>query len=180
MNYRVLLLFLIILSVSCQKNKETNWRDYSEQKLESLIGSQVYIPWETGNAYPDSSTIISLNKSGLKIVFNVDLDCSVCGIKFKYWEDFCDSILNINGIEIPIIAIVKTDYPRDVAPEVYSKWHRTWIYDPEGSFVEKNEIDDDRFQAMIVGRNDTVVIVGNPVHNPAMRGVYEKAIASRL
>jgi hypothetical protein len=111
-----------------------------------------------------------------KIIFCVNIDCSVCVSKFTYWQDFINTFQARYGVVPDIIAIVSgRPIGSSIEEFVSDQWKHQWIYDPEEDFIFQYEIEDDRFQAMVLNKESEIILIGNPVHNKAMGALYEKA-----
>ena len=58
------------------------------------------------------------------------------------------------------------------------RWSYLWAYDYNYEFLDKNELYDDRFQALVLDENNTVKLIGNPYLNEEMEKLYVKYILS--
>ncbi len=170
---------LCAISIACGSGSDngstTEWKQYSETRLREIIGSHVVLPDSLCAIRPDSLTIGEIMQSHAKIIFNVDLDCSVCISKFAYWEDFAGRFERRHHHALPIMAVItSSDFDDATEAFVGRLWKRAWIYDPMGDFTFYNKIEDDRFQAILCDAFDTIRLVGNPLLNKKLEELYEK------
>lgn len=131
--------------------------------------------------YTDSNAYYRLMDSETKVIFCVDISCGVCLSKFKYWNEFSKRIEEEHGLNVPILAVIfSPEFNDDIKEYINRQWRHEWIYDPEQDFTFYNNIEDDRFQAVLLDANDTIRLVGNPVMNEALGKLYEKTVIERL
>lgn len=180
--YCVIIFFGLL---SCSNNDTNssldNWRNYSRAKVEQIINRKFSLPNQIPKMYPDSATIYELMSKKAKVLYSVDIGCSACLSKFSYWKSFTDQFKVKYGIDAPIIAVVFAPRCDDITVQYISRLcGNAWIYDPEGDFTFENDIDDDRFQALLIDSKDTIRIVGNPMHNEALGKLYEKKLFELL
>lgn len=178
----IIVISSIICGISCGNgHKETYWQRHSREILESLINQPVRMPDNIPVCYPDSNAYRQLMGSNVKVMFSVDISCGACLTKFHYWSEFVDRFEQRHGIKPPVLAVIfAANCNEDTKEFINEKWSHEWIYDPEGDFTFNNEIDDDRFQAILLDANDTIRLVGNPMFNDKLGQLYEKAIIERL
>lgn len=182
MNCEKLLRFIALTGIvsltiaSCTSSGENSWKKHSKNAIERLIGHTVEVN-DTLQSFPDSSSLKNLLNSNCKIIFCVNVDCSVCVLKFEYWQKFIDAFHAKNG-ETPNILAIVSGHPLSgtIQEFVDSKWNHEWVYDPEEDFILEYELVDDRFQAMVLDSSNKIILIGNPVHNKAMEPLYEKAL----
>lgn len=172
---------LIFVVAGCRDSKNADWRKYSRETIEHIINQPVKMPDSIPVCYPDCGAYMQLMQSKVKVVFSVDISCSTCLSKLNYWNWFVERVEQKYRIKAPVLAVICA--PRcneETIDFVNKRWHHEWIYDPEGDFTFNNELDDDRFQAILLDANDTIRLVGNPVFNESLGRLYEKAIVERL
>ena len=180
---KLLLSFIAVISSllwSC-RNDNANWHKYSRETIERIINQPVKMPDNIPVCYPDSTAYNQLMGGTVKVLFSVDIGCSACLSKFHYWNEFVKRFEQTHGAKVPVLAVIfAANCNEDTKEYINSKWNHEWIYDPEGDFTFNNDLDDDRFQAILLDVNDTIRLVGNPVFNHSLGRLYEKAIIERL
>ena len=186
MLHRTLLSLPIILSLllgsSCKKDKDkAHWEKYSRESIERIINRPVLIPNSGLIYFPDSISFDRIMRSSVKVLFSVDISCSVCLSKFNYWNDFINRLERKRGIAVPVLAVISADrYDENTQSIISSLWSREWIYDSNKDFIFNNDLEDDRFQAILLDANNTIRLVGNPVFNEALGKLYETTIVDSL
>lgn len=174
MNYKTISVIFVCSLVSCTlKNTEKEpldvWKEYSSTFIKKHLNEKV--------AYVIPEGMDSLKDVPLKILYSVNIDCSTCLIKFSYWNRFGNALKEKYGISIPIVAIVRTERDcSDIESRVFEYWSGLWLYDKTDVFVEENQLYDDRFQAVLVDKDDRIRVIGNPILNEQLTKFYEKSI----
>lgn len=174
MNYKNILLILLFLGTSCslKNNKESmeDWKDYSSDFIKGHLNKKF--------SYSDvSSEMDSLENMTLKIFYSVNIDCETCLMKFSFWTKFKDLLEKKYGMFVPVIAIVRSEISYgSIDLKVSEYWDGLWLYDKNDFFIEKNQLYDERFQAVLVDKDDKIRLIGNPMLNEQLTELYEKTI----
>lgn len=150
--------------------QEDEWKRYSELFIESHLNKKVIYPADMTSFFRGCDA-----KTSAKILVCVDLDCGACLMKFSFWTEFLSSLESM-GVYIPVIFYVTGH--GEIEKRVNKYWHYSWAYDSKGEFIEKNQLYDDRFQAMLVDDHDSIKLIGNPMHNEKLAELYKKIIVS--
>lgn len=186
MSYKSILLTVGILSFffsSCwnldsrnKKQKDEKWKKYSQQVIEDHIGAYISLP--NCISFPDFSkkSIDSILSKDVKVLFNVDIDCGSCLIKFSFWKQFTEKLYANYKIQLPVLAFINSSRPETVVNRVNKYWEYGWVYDSQYEFLDMNKLHDDRFQAVLVDRNNKIIMIGNPMHNNVLEDLYERTI----
>lgn len=69
-----------------------------------------------------------------------------------------------------------SEVDRNIDERVEKEWDKSWAYDKNEEFIIKNNLFDDRFQAVLVNQNNMIKLIGNPMHNPDLAKLYEKVL----
>jgi hypothetical protein len=174
------MLFASILLHGCgchNEQKENNWKPYSQDKVLSIINNRIIMPDSIPVCYPDSAAFDAIMAQPFKIIFNVDISCSTCLAKFGYWNEFANNLKEKHNLEVPVLAVITSpDFNDDIHDFILTKWSQPWIFDPEADFTYLNDIEDDRFQAVLLDSEGKVRLVGNPMFNKALGRLYEKTV----
>lgn len=151
--------------------QEEEWKRYSALFIENHLNRKVIYPADITSFLRDCDA-----KTSAKILVCVDLDCGACLMKFSFWTKFLSSLESEYGIYIPVIFYVTGN--GELEKRVNKYWHYSWVYDSKGEFIEKNQLYDDRFQAILVDDQDNIKLIGNPMHNEKLAELYKRIIVS--
>ena len=174
MNYKQILLILLCFLGSCSlknnKNSMEDWKVYSSDFIKEHLNKKL--------SYLDASLEMdTLKNAPLKILYSVNIDCVTCLMKFSFWDKFEDFLKNKYGVSVPVIAVIRSDVSYEsIDLKVSEYWDGIWLYDRNDFFIEKNQLYDERFQAVLVDKNDKIRLIGNPMLNEQLTELYEKTI----
>lgn len=173
------LLLIIVFSSAC---KETE-----EEKVTHLIQE-----WNNRIIlFPVSTSFISYEKKGLRkfniknekyaIVTYVDsLGCMSCKLQLPGWSEFINTLDSISGASVPCMFFFnpvhdgKTDLIR-----LMKRTHFNYpvCIDEKDFFNKLNHFPSNMmFQTFLLNKDNRVIAMGNPVHNPKVKELYFKII----
>lgn len=174
------LLLGIMIFCSCKKRPNNiEWREQAEYEIRRLVGKEVKYATNIFTPYSQSS-IDSVRNAECKIVTSIDAGCTTCLSKFDYWTEFMNRIDSLSSRKVSIMLYVYSDfYDRQRIEEfMKERWSYLWAYDYNYEFLDKNELHDDRFQALILDESNIIKLIGNPYLNEEMEKLYVKYIIS--
>jgi len=178
--YCLSVFFCNVFSCTSEKN---NQKKEIYQELSSFIGTKIIL--QTNNLlpinFPDTLDSNYFVKSKYKIFHFIDnYGCSGCKIgKLSSWNDLYKRS-DYNGI--PIIIIIHTN----VISELKSLMRRngfTFAYfvDFKNSFFNTNlKLPQRELLRTFLTRNDTVILVGNPLKNQELDKMYRREIVKNF
>ena len=181
--FAIILLCISCLLISCSgagerhRRENRNWHESAEAFIRDRINKPVLLPDSVSYMPQHGKEVFdSVMNSAVKILFNVDIDCSTCLIKFNYWSNFVEEFYERHKVSVPILSIINSSMPEVVEQEVGKYWEYGWIYDSKYAFLDKNMLHDDRFQAVLLDGTNSVLLIGNPMHNKVLSALYEESI----
>lgn len=167
----------------CGKDNRNNaeWKIYSREVIERVIDRPVRMPDSISIYYPDFGSFRKIMGARVKVMFSVDISCGACLSKFDYWNQFINQFEQRYNYKPNVLAvIIAPNCNEETKMLITERWKYEWIYDSKDDFNFNNELDDDRFQAILLDSNDTIRVVGNPVFNDALGQLYEKTIVKYM
>lgn len=185
MKFKSWLVFLFSFCfISCvsdkKKEDEKKWKAFAENIINSHTNKKITLPDSVEYGSYNKQEIDSILSSPVKIVFNVDLDCITCLMKFDYWKKMGETIKNECGQEVPMLAYINSSSDEDITMTVNKLWEHGWVYDKKYLFIDSNGLNDDRFQAVLLDKDNVVKLIGNPMQNEALGELYKKTIITYL
>lgn len=151
------------------------WKNYSENFIRNHLNKKAMyldIIEKTDLAFFYNN---DMDKHLAKVLINVDIDCSSCLLKFSFWNNFSSVLQEKYGLRIPIVAYINAG-GNNIEKRVMQYWSGSWVYDEEEAFIQNNELYDDRFQAILIDRDDNIRLIGNPMFNEKLAELYENTI----
>ncbi|MCD8176333.1 MAG: hypothetical protein LUE98_02455, partial [Tannerellaceae bacterium] len=172
----VFILFLFLF-LSCQKNEK--------QKIIQLVnewqGKEILFPDEIiFTRFVTDTVDFELGNTEYKILVYVDsIGCTSCKLQLDKWKDFIAEIDTIKDSSVPILFFLQSpntneikqilkrerfDYP--VCIDIADKLNRLNHFSPQAGF-----------QTFLLDKNNKILIIGNPVYNPAIKNLYLNQIS---
>ena len=171
--YYVVFLCLIGLTSSC--NKDSSKMYFTEMMSNPLcINRTKYI-----SASSDSLFVKPFSK--YRLIRYVD--ASYCGI--CTYKQICSDMSNIEELlQIPQTAIIKIHSTDITHIKYYSKILKNRyevLLDTAEAFVSENRFvpDNNKFRIFLVDNNDSIILIGNPLSNKRMLGLYQQVVARK-
>lgn len=159
---------------------DAEWRNYSARFVRDKINTEAVLPDSVFDAHGDTVPGIRVMSMPGKVLFCVDVECGVCLAKFHYWKEFVRKFRIRHGKDAPVLAVVSSERPGYAARIVEENWGLDWVYDPGAAFIDCNDLEDDRFQAVLLDGENVVRILGNPMFNESLGVLYENTLSRFL
>lgn len=174
------LLFGMILSsfVSCKQ-------DYTKQKVPSLvqewIGREISFPKSLVYTIQMTDTITDIMESLhlFTIINYIDTTgCTSCKLQLPMWKHLMEELEAVAPNRIGLCFFL---YPKDLRELRYTLNLNKFMYpvcvDLEDSFNKLNKLPSEtRYRTFLIDKDNRVLAVGNPVHNPKVKELYLKII----
>lgn len=183
--HKLEVLFILAFLFSCkgkteQETKMEQWQQYSKDVIESHLKKPIILPDSALNIGFSKNIINNAMNQPFKILVNVDIDCRSCLRKFYFWSRFDSILTKEENLHIPIIMYINSERPKIVKEEIKKYWKGVWLYDSKYEFIDKNDLHDDRFQAVLINQNKQILLIGNPMHNEQLSELYKNTLISIL
>lgn len=171
--------FSILIFISCSNSQ----RDTILSIFEEWEQKEIKFPSNTVFTKLACDTVKMDTQTEYKILTYIDsVGCTSCKLQMPLWKKFIfemDSISNTN------IAILFYIYPKDRKQIEYLLKRDRFDYpvciDEADSLNILNQFSpDSRFHTFLLDRNNRVLAIGNPVHNPKIRELYLKIISGKF
>lgn len=167
---------LIFLCFSCKNSEEHNIAALIEQ----WDGKEIIFP--TAVIYSDFESEISENSNRnieFKILTYVDsIGCTSCKLQLPQWKMLIGELDSITDRKMNVLFFM---HPKDRKEIEYLLKRDNFNYsvciDEADSLNKLNHFPTDmRFQTFLLDKNNKVLAIGNPVHNPKVKELYMKII----
>lgn len=117
--------------------------------------------------------------SEYKVLAYVDsTGCVSCKLQLLKWREWIREVETVTGKAFPFVFFFHAKKPRDI---IYTMKRDQFDYpvclDTEGELNRLNRFPADiAFQTFLLDRENRVVVIGNPIHNPSVKELYLKYI----
>lgn len=172
------LLFGMILSISCKQ-------DYTSQKISSLVqewtGREILFPKSLVYTIQMEDTITDIMESShlYTIISYMDTTgCTSCKLQLPMWKHLIEELETTAPNRTGLCFFL---YPKDLHELKYALKLNEFMYpisiDLQDTFNKVNKFpSDERFQTFLLDKDNRVLAVGNPIHNPKIKELYLKII----
>lgn len=171
MKYITLIMCVWVLA-SCQESKE----EAMLRLVSEWNGKEI--------KFPSHSTFTVLGKDTVDFIF-ADADykvltyidsvgCASCKLQLPRWKEWVHEVDSLTGGQVPFLFYL---HPKDMKELRYLTRRDGFSYPV--CYDEKDELNrlnrfpsDMTFQTFLLDRNNRVVAIGNPIHNPKVKDLY--------
>ncbi len=172
-----LLMLLFIVFASCKNNGN----EASVIKiLKEWYGKEVVFPNNPVFTIFGQDTVdFSFRNAEYKVVSYVDtLGCLSCKLQLDKWKDVIHRIDSVSDVRVPFVFVFSPEKLRDVMYATKSGgFDYPILLDLKGEFNALNHFPDNfNFQTMLLGKDNKVLAIGNPVQNPKIIDLYQAII----
>lgn len=181
---RQILFILILLPIffSC-KNEQKEKEKQIAQLVNEWQGKQIIFPENSiFTRYLTDTTDCQILQSEYKVLIYVDsIGCTSCKLQLHKWKELIEYTDSITQGEIPFLFFF---HPKDSKEIRYllkrEGFNLPVCIDREDQLNKLNKFPADiTFQTFLLDKNNRVVVLGNPVHNTAVKDLYLKQITGK-
>lgn len=168
-------LFLMSSCVNRDKRQIKNVFSY-------WIGREIVLPKSSVFTLKGRDTVNFVMTGGYKILTYVDsLGCTSCKLRLPDWYYFMHSL---DSMQIEEVSFLYYLSPKKGADIFYVLEAADFPYpvciDFEDSLNQLNNLPkDNRFQTFLLDKDNKVIAIGNPIHNPKIKELYLKIIQGK-
>lgn len=169
---------LFCLCVACNQNTS---KDRMLHLVKVWEKKQIIYPSEPTFTIYGKDTLINYVKSGAEysIVSYVDsLGCLSCKLKAKDWKNFIKTIDSISNSYIPVNIFVHHNFDEELLSILNKEgFDIPLCLDLNDSLRILNDFPEDvAFRTFLLDKDNRVLAIGNPIHNPKVKELYLKII----
>lgn len=179
-NSFILVISLLIFSCNNEDNTE---KEQIAKTLESLYEKKIVFNESLKAKSLGKDTIAyNLNNKEAKIVIYTDsTGCTPCRMKLDKWQLFISEINEISSS----INFVFIYFPKNIVALdrefMFSEFSEIVYYDIKGKFAKENNLPKDyQFHTFLLGNDNEIILVGNPIHNPKIKELYLREIGKLM
>lgn len=173
----VLLLFVILCS--CKYTE----KDRISSLVKDLYGKNILFPKELNFTLLNGDTVnYVLSDSMYRIVHYVDsTGCISCKLKLFEWKRWITKLRSDFSEDINVIFVFSNRNTKEMTDLLKrEKFNYPFLLDTLDVFNHLNELPTDfSFHTFLLDKNNRVVAIGNPVHNPKIKDLYMNIIQGK-
>lgn len=172
MKYLYPLLFAFVLFSSCKESK----KDKIARLVEEWEGKDILFPAHSIFTIQGKDTVaFSFADADYKVVTYIDsVGCTSCKLQLPRWKQLMHEVDSTMNSHIPFIFYF---HPKDTKELRYITRRDAFVYpvcfDEKDDFNALNHFPGEMtFQTFLLDKDNRVVAIGNPVHNPKVKELY--------
>lgn len=174
----IILLLTIFLSACQDKQKEIITLLVKEWQ-----GKQILFPENMvfTRFASDTTNFVILTSDYKVLVFVDSIGCTSCKLQLSRWKEFIRYTDSISQKNIPFLFFFQFDDQWEIhSLLIRENFDKPICLDRSDSLNQLNHFPKDiRFQVFLLDKNNKVVVIGNPVHNPNVKELYLEEISRK-
>ena len=168
----ITLIMCVWLLASCQESKE----EAMLRLVNEWNGKEIIFPSHSTFTVQGKDTVdFSFANADYKVLTYIDsVGCASCKLQLPRWKEWVHEVDSLTGGKVPFIFYF---HPKDMKELRYLTRRDGFSYPV--CFDEKDELNrlnrfptEMTFQTFLLDRDNRVVAIGNPVHNPKVKDLY--------
>ena len=132
--------------------------------------------------FASDTTNFVIPTSDYKVLVFVDsIGCTSCKLQLSRWKEFIRYTDSISQKNIPFLFFFQFDDQWEIhSLLIRENFDKPICLDRSDSLNQLNHFPKDiRFQVFLLDKNNKVVVIGNPVHNPNVKELYLEEISRK-
>ena len=178
----LILLVLLPIFFSC-KNEQKEKEKHIAQLVNEWQGKQIVFPENLiFTRYLTDTTDFRIPQSEYKVLIYVDsIGCTSCKLQLPKWKELIDYTNSSAKEEVPFLFFFHSkDYKEIRYLLKRDGFDRPVCIDMDDRLNKLNKFPADMtFQTFLLDKNNKVTVLGNPVHNTAIKDLYLKQITGK-
>ena len=176
MKQQLYILFLLFLLTACQENKKEQFACL----VQEWQGKEIVFPQDMAfTRFVTEPVDYRIPDAEYKVLVYVDsVGCTSCKLQLPKWQKLIAHVDSATNGNIPFIFVFQSKDDRELRYILKrDNFDRPVCIDRNNRFDELNQFPQDiTFQTFLLDKDNKVKVIGNPVHNLAVRDLYLKQI----
>ena len=175
-----LIILLLTVSLSACQDKQ---KEIITLLVKEWQGKQILFPENmVFTRFASDTTNFVIPTSDYKVLVFVDsIGCTSCKLQLSRWKEFIRYTDSISQKNIPFLFFFQFDDQWEIhSLLIRENFDKPICLDRSDSLNQLNHFPKDiRFQVFLLDKNNKVVVIGNPVHNPNVKELYLEEISRK-
>lgn len=176
-----LVILLLLAALSCTTGNKG--KKEIEQLVKEWQGKEIIIPSDMVYTHNAKDTIDwQPETADFKVlVFADSLGCVSCKLQLPRWKEFMDSIEATAPGKVSFLFVLQSNDEREIQYILRrDRFEYPVCVDVNDELNRLNRFSSHiSFQTFLLDKDNKVVVIGNPVHNPAIKDLYLKQITGK-
>ena len=170
------ILFLLFLLAACRENK----KDQFARLVQEWQGKEIVFPQDMAfSRFVTEPVDYRIPDAKYKVLVYVDsVGCTSCKLQLSKWQELIAHVDSATNGNIPFIFVFQSKDDRELRYILKrDNFDRPVCIDRGDGFDKLNKFPQEiTFQTFLLDKDNKVKVIGNPVHNLAVRDLYLKQI----
>ena len=176
MNYKWIIWVALVLFSSCKEGTKEQFA----RLVQEWQGKEIVFPQDMAfTRFVTESVDYRIPDAEYKVLVYVDsVGCTSCKLQLPKWQELIAHVDSATNGNIPFIFVFQSKDDRELRYILKrDNFDRPVCIDRNNRFDELNQFPQDiTFQTFLLDKDNKVKVIGNPVHNLAVRDLYLKQI----
>ena len=176
MNYKWIIWVALVLFSSCKEGKKEQFA----RLVQEWQGKEIVFPQDMAfTRFVTEPVDYRIPDAEYKVLVYVDsVGCTSCKLQLPKWQKLIAHVDSATNGNIPFIFVFQSKDDRELRYILKrDNFDRPVCIDRNNRFDELNQFPQDiTFQTFLLDKDNKVKVIGNPVHNLAVRDLYLKQI----
>ena len=172
MKHTIPLLLLLLALTTCQDKQTGEVR----RLVSEWQGKEILFPREiTFTRFVSDTVDFTLPESRYKVLIYVDsIGCTSCKLQLPRWKEFITIVDSMTRKEVPFLFFFQSNDKKEIRYLLKrDNFDRPVCLDLSDRLNRLNHFPkDSRFQTFLLDKDNKVVLMGNPIHNPQIKELY--------
>lgn len=171
----LLLTVLLAVTLAGCDGKDTS----GTKAMTDMVGKEIVVPESLRWRIVDSLLSVPAEKGAYTILTYIDsTGCAGCRMKLKEWNRLIDDLKRNTDVPVDMLMVVDTRDSLKIKKILKNQAFRYPVcIDSESAFNTYNRLPEDvRTHTMLLGPDNRVMAIGNPVTNPKILDIYRQSI----
>lgn len=171
--YAICFIAIMIYFSSC------NSRINKKKEIENLImrweGQMIQFPKNSVFSIFGKDTIVNNAHSDYKVVIYADnVGCINCKLKLSAWKNIISEFNEMSNYKITFLFYLYPNYKEEIIDILkQNNFNYPVCLDLDNTFNKLNNLPlDEKYHVFLLDKDDKVLLVGNPVNNSKIKGLY--------
>lgn len=184
----IILLFVFVAIILSCINKQNNVQVESLKSIvQNNLGKKLILSDSIRIYSPFSNCIydsLELSNAKFKIYTKINASCGTCVEKIKIWNSL---VPEFNKYKVPIILICESMDEFELLSymcesKIIKNFSYPFFLDVKNEFSKKNKFmaASKNFETVLTDRNNTILLMGNPMVSKGIKELYLKEIQKRI
>jgi hypothetical protein len=185
---KTIIFFGVLFLICCKRNNNASNIDTLKTIIEKAIGNKLILPKDLELYQPFTNyelDSLQIKNANLKIYKVINASCGNCVNNVNRWNLFSKEL---DKYGVPVILVFRSTDNFELLKNIITNMNEInsfpypFFLDNENKFVKSNSFmtESDSFMTVLTDKNNSILLIGNPLNSQEIKELYLKEIQKRL